>query len=221
MPRHTYDVIHYDHDGAKHYAKHHQKNLRTWLTSRREQSILARALRQAGNPQTVLDLPCGTGRFWPVFAAHGVEKLIAGDVSPDMLNVAESARISSTIPADLLQTSAFDISLPDKAVDLCVSLRFYHHLSESSDRVRALEEMVRVSRHHVVLSLWVDGNLGSFRRHRKGQRAPHAGFGRRLCIPRAVIEDEFQACGLNIVQKYDVWPPVTMWRTYLLKVTNP
>jgi SAM-dependent methyltransferase len=201
---------------ATHYEWHHQKNLRTWLTTWREQSILGHALRDAGYPGTVLDLPCGTGRFWPVFKSNRVEDLIAADVSPGMLEVAGRSKISPSLPSKLVETSAFDIALPDDAVELCASMRFFHHLSESSDRKRALTELARVSKKHIVISLWVDGNLGSYRRKKKRERKAHAGFGKRLCIPVKTIENEISACGLTIIRAYDVWPYLTMWRTYLL-----
>ena len=47
----------------KYFSKHQQGFWRT-LSTRRETAIARQALKMAGNPTLVLDLPSGTGRFW-------------------------------------------------------------------------------------------------------------------------------------------------------------
>lgn len=208
---------HYDPNRARHYEEHHAKSLRTRLTSWRERQVLRHALRDAGHPESALDLPCGTGRFWPVFARAGVTRLVAADGSKGMLQVAEANRLGPGMPAELLETSAFDMALPDRCVDFAACLRFYHHLSMPHDRQRLLSELRRVSRRHVAVSLWVDGNLAGNRRLRKPPPAPVAGYGKRLCRRRSEVEGEFREAGFRIVRHYDVWPHVYMWRLYLLE----
>lgn len=210
-------IDHYAPERARHYQAHHRKSPRTRLTTWRERRCLYLALRDAGFPRSVLDLPCGTGRFWPAFAAAGVTELIAADGSPGMLEVAEGNRLRARLPAQLLQMSAFDIALPDASVGAAACLRFYHHLSMVEDRHRLLSELKRVSRRHVVISLWVDGNLAGNRRLRKPPPPPVPGYGRRLCRRRDEVEAEFREAGLGILRHYDAWPKLAMWRTYLLE----
>lgn len=208
---------HYTLERAGAYAQHHHKNLRTRLTTRRELAVLERALRAAGAPREVLDLPCGTGRFWPAMAEAGVRSLIAGDNSEGMLEVAAGHRLGAEFPVRLIKTSVFDIDLPDRSVDLVACLRFFHHLAHAEDRRRALAELKRVSRRYVALSLWVDGNLAALRRSADGAESAPRGYGRRRCVRRAVVEAEFEAAGLRVVDHFDVWPRLAMWRLYLLE----
>lgn len=146
--------------------------------------------------------------------------LIAGDASEGMLRVAQTNRLSEDFPAKLLHTSAFDIALPDKAVELAACLRFCHHLAMREDRMRVLTELGRVARSHVAISLWVDGNLPAARRLRRPARAAESGYGRRICRRRTEVEGEFAEAGLEIVCHYDVWPRLSMWRLYLLRVAR-
>lgn len=208
---------HYTPDRARHYEEHHAKSLRNRLTTWRERACLYRALRDAGRPESALDLPCGTGRFWPVFARAGVRTLIAGDGSKGMLEVAETNRLGPALPQDLIETSAFDMALPDGCVDFAACLRFYHHLALPEDRRVLLAELKRVSRRYAAVSLWVDGNLAGNRRMRKPPPPDDAGYGRRRCRRRSEVEAEFAEAGLRIVARYDVWPFIYMWRLYLLE----
>ncbi len=211
---------HYLGEGASDYLAHHRKNLRTRLTTWREQTMLRRAMDDAGSVDMVLDLPCGTGRFWPVFEAAGTSSLIAGDASEGMLRISESAHRDLSLRVQRLHTSAFDIDVPDKSVDFIACMRFYHHLSMQNDRERVLAELKRVTRSHVAISLWVDGNLGSLRRLRRPPPTPDQGFGKRICRRAADVEPEFRASGFEIVQHYDVWPRISMWRVYLLRICD-
>lgn len=211
------EADHYKGTRAEHYAAHHRKSLRTRLTTARERHVVYLSLRDAGFPATALDLPCGTGRFWPAFVRAGVKDLIAGDGSPGMLEVAESQRLGPGLPSRLIETSAFSIDLPDAAVDFVACLRFYHHLSRPEDREVLLSELHRVSRRHVAVSLWVDGNVTGNRRLRRPPPPAVPGYGRRICRRREEVEAEFIAGGFTIVRYYDVWPRFHMWRLYLLE----
>lgn len=211
----------YQRDRADAYLSHHRKSLRNRLTSDREIRLLYRALVDAGRPESAIDIPCGAGRFWPAFQAAGVRRLWAFDASENMLRVAAEQTLSPNLPARLEPMSAFAITLADKSVDFSACMRFYHHLARAEDRLLLLEQLARITRGHVALSLWVDGNFGGWRRmRRQSTKEPvaTAGYGRRLCQTRAMLEAEFREANLKVVQHYDVWPRIAMWRLYLLRV---
>ena len=211
-------VTHYTLADAQHYAAHHQKNWRTRLTTWRERSMLQRALASLGPLESILDIPCGAGRFWSVLVATGARRLFAADNSDGMLTVAHRNEPTLSNHITLLNSSIFDIDLPPEIVDCCVVPRFFHHLAHSADRCQALRELHRVSRRFVLLSLWVDGNLQARRRRRKDAAVqPTSGFGARRCIARTVIEAEFLATGFTVRQRCDVAPGLSMWRLYVLE----
>jgi hypothetical protein len=65
--------------------------------------------------------------------------------------------------------------------------------------------------------LWVDGNLGAWRRRNRTPPAPEPGYGKRVCIPRDQIESDFAAAKFTVVDHFDVWPGLAMWRMYLIE----
>lgn len=111
----------------------HQDNLARRLSHKRDERLARGALAMAGEPGLVLDLPCGGGRFWPLLAEKPNRVIIGADNSESMLKVAMVAQ-----PADVvkrvrpLQTSAFDIDLPDNAVDSIFCMRLMHHIRAPS-----------------------------------------------------------------------------------------
>ena len=78
----------------------------------RDERMVRHALKVAGEPGLILDLACGSGRFWPVLAEHVNRVILASDNSQAMLDHARTHH-----PAALLkriktfQGSAFSIGL--------------------------------------------------------------------------------------------------------------
>ena len=210
--------IHYSKERASSYERHHKKSLRNRLTSWREQRCLHAALRHGAPYGTVLDLPCGAGRFTESLDGIEVSRVIAADNSPGMLDEAKKALARTNYDHEVLLIDAFDIDLPDDAVDFVACMRFFHHVAMAEDRAKALAELRRITTGYLAISLWVDGNLGAFNRKRKTQAPLTPGFGKRRVISRALIEAEFRQAGFEIVRHWDMWPGITMWRQYLLKV---
>lgn len=61
----------YDSKHSLEYYKKHKDSIGRRLSNRREQSMAEKALAIAGNPASILDLPCGAGRFWPLYVKTG------------------------------------------------------------------------------------------------------------------------------------------------------
>ena len=207
----------YDQPRAEWYEEHHRKNLRTRLTTWRERSLLSRALASIGPCASLLDVPCGGGRFFPVLLASRAPEILAADNSVAMLAVAAATQGVRSGRIRLLETSLFSLALGADAVDCIVCMRFMHHLALEADRRRVLAELHRVTRRWVVFSLWVDGNLQAWRRQ---PRPPVAGFGRRQWVPRERIEAELAASGFRVLRRFDVAPRWSMWRYYVLEKSH-
>lgn len=211
----------YDRTHAEAYHQKHRQGLGRRLSNWREVQLARRALHLAGDPGSVLDLPCGAGRFWPMLMENASRTVIGADYSAGMLDVA-SAAYPEYFPARIscLQTSAFDIDLPDNAVDCIFCMRLLHHVGEAADRSQLLREFHRVSRDTVIISLWVDGNYKAWRRRKleafrrsRGEPDPK----NRFVIARKQIEAEFTAAGFDILGHLDFLPRYQMWRTYILR----
>lgn len=160
----------------------------------RDEQVARKALVLAGQPGLVLDVPCGVGRFWPLLAEKNNRVIIAADSSAEQIQAA--CRLQ---PANVVRrvrpivTSAFDIDLPENAVDSIFCMRLMHLVGDETHRLALLREFQRVTRDTLVISVWVDGHF------------------------KAVIEAEFAQAGFHLVHYIDVIPFYAMWRVYVLR----
>ena len=208
----------YDEEQAKYYLKKHKHGFWRRVSNWGEQYMAVRALAMAGKPKSVLDLPCGAGRFWELLARVPDRTLMAADYSQDMIHTAlkfQPPHIAKRFKT--FQTSAFEIKLPDAAVDCIFCMRLLHHIDREEARTKMLHEFHRVSRDTVCVSLWVDGNIQASRRRRSQSRHPTRQDQTRFLFDRSQIEREFLQCGFDIVGSVDLLPGFSMWRTYVLK----
>lgn len=212
----------YDKSHAEHYLSKHKATLASQLSHWRDVQLARKALHMAGDPKLVLDLPCGAGRFWPMLAEQPDRAIIGSDNSENMIATAMHAQ-----PADVvsrvqpLQTSAFDINLPDQAVDSIFCMRLIHHVGDPAHRAKMLREFHRVTRDTVIISLWVDGNYKAWRRQKldakRAARGKKMGYQNRFVLPVAQVESEFAQAGFSVVGSLDFIPFFAMWRVYILR----
>lgn len=212
----------YDLDHAHQYLHKHQDGLARRLSHWRDVQVARQALRLADQPNLVLDLPCGAGRFWPMLCEQPNRVILAADNSADMIATARAAQAPEVVArVNSFRTSAFDIELGDNAVDCIFCIRLLHHIESSEHRLAVLREFHRVSRDTVILSLWVDGNYKAWKRSRLEARRAAEGRAtqnqNRFVVPRAVIEREFREAGFDIIGHLDFLPGYAMWRTYVLR----
>ncbi len=209
------EIIAYDTDRASAYHRHHRKNLRTRISTARERRLVARALATLATTETILDLACGTGRFWPVIDARA-SSVVAVDNSDAMLREAVAHATPNPRRAAVC-ASAFALPFRDRTFDAVVCMRFLHHLAHRDDRLAALADIRRVARHGAIVSLWTDGSREGRRRLREQNAASlPRGFGRRVCIERTRIELEFADAGFSKATGFDFAPGLSMWRVYAL-----
>jgi trans-aconitate methyltransferase len=80
------------------------------------------------NIKTVADLACGTGRTGEWLSQHGVRLLDGVDVTPEMLEIAESKSVYRYLRrADVATTD-----LPSSSYDLCTLVLADEHLAMSN-----------------------------------------------------------------------------------------
>lgn len=211
----------YDREHAQQYLEKHQDGVARRLSHWRDEQLARHALKQAGDPDLVLDLPCGAGRFWPLLAEHPSRMIFAADNSADMLAIAQAAQPLEVVKrVQTFQTSAFAIDMGANAVDCIFSMRLLHHVAEPAHRLAMLREFHRVTRDTVILSLWVDGNYKAWKRKRLERRRPAKENKNRFVVARSSIEAEFGQAGFDIVGHNDFLPGYAMWRVYVLRKRN-
>jgi ubiquinone/menaquinone biosynthesis C-methylase UbiE len=141
---------------------------------RRKQRAILAALESLGAATSVLDVPCGTGRFAAFLRARGMTYL-GMDAAAAMLG--EAARKHAGVP--FFQADLARLPLSDESVDLVVCIRLMHLVRGPELRVAFLREMARVARVGVIVDFRHSASLrvvlGQLR-HRIGLRrkAPNA-----------------------------------------------
>ena len=209
----------YDETQARRYFEKHRKGFGRRLSNWRETVMLRKALKLAGNPGTVLDIPAGTGRFWDMLAGYPDRKIYAADYSYDMLITGINMRPEHVTRRIMpLKCSAFSIPLADGAVENVFCARLLHHIGERADRRAMLREMSRVASKSVCVSLWIDGNYKARRRRKLEARRRRKRYQNRFVVQRRVIEEDFRYAGLEPTCWIDFMKFYSMWSLSLIHI---
>lgn len=212
----------YDRAHAQRYFAKHGDSFSRRMSHLRDEQMARKALALVGDPGLVLDLPCGAGRFWPLLTEKQNRVIIGADNSGAMIEIACASQPQNVVKrVQPLQTSAFDIALPDNSVDSIFCMRLLHHIGEAKHRMMILRQFHRVTRDSVVISLWVDGNFKAWKRERLQKRrslnTEQQSYQNRFVLPAATVEAEFIQAGFRIQQRLDFLPMYAMWRVYVLR----
>jgi len=175
------------------YQQQRYRSLDQAWVNWREQRLLAQLLTQCQLPHsTVLDVPCGYGRFAPLYARLGITA-IGADVSYAMTHLAAAtqARQGRTrwLCADVLA-----LPFPDGVFDGVLCIRLLHHRYSDAERQRILGELARVSRRFIIISFYRFTLLHTVARHWRGAR------GRLAMMTVSHVRRLAQASGLQIVR---------------------
>ena len=139
----------YYQDRARDYDRL-RENQPSWAAEHRALSEIAAEL---GSGLSVLDVPVGSGRFFPIYG--DLDWNVSGlDVSDEMLEVARS-RSDGVLAAKpkLSKGKATALPFPDSQFDVVVCFRFLQSIVSFGDAQRVIAEIARVSRRFAVLHL--------------------------------------------------------------------
>jgi SAM-dependent methyltransferase len=178
-----------DYDFHRFSSPERQKrNVRKWAAIRK-------ALAMTTGVRTILDLPCGTGRFTGALAREGFE-VVGSDISLEMLKKAASIPDGKQKAIfGYLQANAEHLPLRTDSLDCVVCIRFMMHV-DAATRVRMLREFCRVSRRWVIVDYRHKYTFRYVLTHTFGK----LGLGRTPLdrVSRAGLEQEFRDAGLSI-----------------------
>jgi ubiquinone/menaquinone biosynthesis C-methylase UbiE len=193
-----------DYDFHRFSSPERQKrNARKW-------AAIQKALSSTGGVKTILDLPCGTGRFTGALARQGYE-IVGSDISLEMLRKAASVSRQEIAAGQKLkihgyvQANAEHLPLRDDSLDCVVCIRFMMHV-DAATRVRMLREFRRVSRRWVVVDYRHKYTFRYVLSHTFGK----LGLGRTPLdrVSRAGLEQEFRDAGFAIREVVRVSAPL-------------
>ena len=101
---------------------------------------------------SVLDVPFGTGRFMPFYLDRDF-RVTGADVSEDMFQAAAAiwGEDLSIVETDI--ANVMSLPYPANTFDLVVCFRMLQMVLSYADALVAIEELVRVSRKHIIVEL--------------------------------------------------------------------
>lgn len=185
------------------------------VMDRRERRFVGEMLARIGPVPRILDLPCGHGRFTPMLREAATSGLVCGDHNEKNVAALVAEEGASGTPihtalVDLFERLPFDTG----EFDLVFNFRFFHHIFEAAKRRHVVEELVRVSRRHLIVSYYDDVFV-----HRTQKRLwKHRKHRRSLpMVPREQVHAEFAAAGCRVVEDRAVLPVIHAHRIVLLE----
>tara|TARA_R110002096_G_scaffold161998_2_gene329022 strand:- start:476 stop:1897 length:1422 start_codon:yes stop_codon:yes gene_type:complete len=181
--------------------------------ARRERELLER-IWPGKSQETVLDLPCGTGRLLPFLRDHG--HLVAqGDGAFAMLEQADARGMRGEL---LVQANALQIPFGDACVDGVVMFRFLHHLPPEAAK-NAIAEACRVARRFVVVSFFHPCSMHHLQRRTRQLLGTPA---TRFAMTLATIKKTAKRHGFELHQATAQLPFARdLWLASFTRVQNP
>jgi len=188
-------------DEVEDYERRRYRGLDQRIVHSREMRILDRVFRRITVPGSfsVLDAPCGYGRF-SEFLLGRATSLASSDLSAAMVERAASKRSESGSPRGVVADLKQGLPFVPRAFSVVFSMRFFHHLHQSEDRLHVLEEFHRVSDRWAVVSFYRLNPLHRFqRRLRRGIKRTKT---RIKMIPGDEFVSEAEQAGWRVVRIY-------------------
>lgn len=134
---------------AADYDEHRFRTPKRMRRNARKWAAIQKALAIAGDVKTVVDLPCGTGRFTGHLARAGYT-VVGSDISIEMMQ--QAAKLESVKHENIkgyVRADAEAMPFHSKSTDCLMSIRFLFHVDPDTRR-RMLREFGRVSRRWVI-----------------------------------------------------------------------
>ncbi len=180
---------------AADYDAHRFKSKRRAARNQQKWAAIQTALNLVGSVRTILDIPCGTGRFTPGLAGQGYH-MIGGDISVPMMTEARKQGGPDSLYG-YVQADAENLPFSDNSLDCIMSIRFMHHIDPAT-RIRILRDMARVSRRWVIIDYRHCYSI----RFRVRAVKLKLGLTRRVLprVTRGELDQEFSGAGIEIVK---------------------
>src|SRR3954466_7779844 len=182
---------------AADYDEHRFRTPKRMRRNARKWAAIQKALALADGVKTIVDLPCGTGRFTGHLARSGFT-VVGSDISVEMMQ--QAAKLESVRHENIggyVRADAEALPFRTKSADCLMSIRFLFHVDPETRR-RMLREFGRVSRRWVIADY----------RHKYSARYAIWKISRALGLTKRPFErvsvksmkSEFEDAGLRVVK---------------------
>jgi ubiquinone/menaquinone biosynthesis C-methylase UbiE len=172
--------------------------------SERKWRMILRATRGLPDIKTVLDVPCGTGRFTSRILEHGW-RLVNGDISRPMLAAAHAYTPGHKGFVGAACMNAEALPFADASLDLVISIRFLMHVPHDT-RIAIFREFARVTKRWVVIDVRHKYCINLYwKKLRRGLGMKVKVPEHRYCLRE--LEVDLRQGGLTIKRKVWNWRP--------------
>ena len=134
---------------AADYDEHRFRTPKRMRRNARKWAAIQKALAFTDGVKTIVDLPCGTGRFTGNLARAGYT-VVGSDISVEMMQ--QAAKLPAVMHENIkgyVRADAEALPFKTKSTDCLLSIRFLFHVDPQTRR-RMLREFGRVSRRWVI-----------------------------------------------------------------------
>jgi ubiquinone/menaquinone biosynthesis C-methylase UbiE len=182
---------------AADYDEHRFRTPKRQRRNARKWAAIQKALALTTGVKTIVDLPCGTGRFTGHLARAGYQ-VVGSDISMEMMQqAAKLASVRHENIAGYVRADAEALPFAAKSIDALMSIRFLFHVDPQTRR-RMLREYGRVSRRWIIADY----------RHKYSVRYGVWKISRMLGLTRRPFErvsvksmkSEFEDAGLRVLK---------------------
>ncbi len=182
-----------------------------------EDRILTGWLNQLKRGASVLDCPCGTGRFTSLITGQGFH-YTGADISVAMMEEAKKT-VADPSTIQFVEADAEKLPFPDNSFDCVVVWRFLKHIADPAVRLKILAEAARVSRDKVLISFYNPVSFTFLRIQIKNQfakRKKHPGV-----FTHWQLQKDAAQCGMEVSQTKSFQKFVSInWFACLTKKSN-
>ena len=189
------------------------RTLHSRTVAARERAMVAEFLRRVPHGR-VLDLPAGTGKLAPVFAALGAS-VVACDISVSMLAIAREEYAAAGCRDVVVRTcdaEQITATLRER-FDAAVCLRLLHRVP-SDVRARILAELSAAA-DHVIVSMGIESGYHRARRHLRSRLV--GGSADALCYePLSAFERQL-AVDFHVLAQRWILPALSQEMAFLLR----
>jgi len=139
---------------VEEYRRTRYKGIDQKIINKRERMILEKIFGSIEEKSiSVLDVPCGYGRFSKLLLKRSLS-LTSADISFPMVLTAREYSLSANFHHHFLVGDIRRLPLKEKSFDYIVTVRLFQHIPQSSIRRQILKELHRVAKRIVIVSFY-------------------------------------------------------------------
>jgi len=187
---------------VEEYRKTRYKGIDQRIINKKERKILEKILESIEEKNiSVLDIPCGYGRFSELLLKKSLN-LTSADVSFPMVLTTRKYSPSTNSPHHFLVGDIKHLPLKDNSFGCIVTIRLFQHILHSSARFQILKELHRVAKKFVILSFYRYNFLHSVERW---VRCRIKNVNKKISmLPLGDLEKELSSVGFKVLNLFPV-----------------